>query len=269
MKYNINDIHYYVETRGDGFPLVLLHGFTGDITTWTPFMGCWEKHSTVIAIDIIGHGKTDSPKSVERYKMMSVVDDLHLIFEKLNIHKADIVGYSMGGRLALSFTMKYPHLVRKLILESSSPGLKTEEERFARKIKDEQLANFIEEKGLEAFVDYWENIPLFASQKKLPKDVQTAIREQRRKGSPIGLANSLRGMGTGVQPSWWNELPALKVEGYILTGALDKKFCRIGEEMKRLWNGAILITFEDCGHAIHVEKSEEFGKIVSRFLSES
>ena len=139
----------------------------------------------------------------------------------------------MGGRLALSYAMEYPHRVRKLILESSSPGLKTEEERKNRQIQDHKLAQFILDKGIESFVDYWENIPLFSTQKSLPEAKQQEIRKQRLQNSPTGLANSLKGMGSGAQPSWWDRLSEFEVETLLLTGSLDQKFCSIAEQMVR------------------------------------
>ena len=161
MKCDINGISYHVEQEGEGFPLVMLHGFTGDCRTWQPFYTQWSKKYKLIAIDIVGHGKTDSPGSIERYDMLSVCHDLKKILDQLEIKKADVLGYSMGGRLALSFTIQYPESVRNLILESSSPGLATEEERKNRRIYDEKLASFIQENGIEKFVEYWEKHSAF------------------------------------------------------------------------------------------------------------
>ena len=202
-----------------------------------------------------------------RHRMMSVVDDLYLLMEKLRLAKADILGYSMGGRLALSFAEKYPRKVRKLILESSSPGLKTEEERKARRERDEKLAAFIEEKGIVEFVNYWENIPLFESQKNLPASVRKKMREQRLRNSPAGLAASLRGMGTGAQPSWWDELEHLEVETLLITGSLDE-FCHCGapnaENFRACRHGLFPVY-----HAIHVEDCKKFVTIVREFLSDA
>lgn len=267
MRHVIDGIRYNVVTYGDGFPVILLHGFTGDLSTWEPFFEKWGNHSKLIAIDIMGHGKTEISNDVERYKMLSVVDDLFLLMEKLKIQKADFVGYSMGGRLALSFAAKYPTMVRKLVLESASPGIELEEERKNRMKQDEKLANFIKENGIEAFVDYWRELPLFESQKSLPLEVQAQIQEQRLGNDTTGLINSLKGMGTGAQPSWWSELSSIKVKTLLITGSSDQKFCRIAEEMEKRLEYSQWINVEGCGHAIHVENSEKFGTIVSRFLS--
>jgi 2-succinyl-6-hydroxy-2,4-cyclohexadiene-1-carboxylate synthase len=267
MYCSINGVSYYVEIEGEGFPLVLLHGFTGDSTTWKAISHEWQQKRKLIAIDIIGHGKSDSPMDVNKYDILSVARDLKQILEDLHIQTTDMLGYSMGGRLALSFAVQYPQFLRKLVLESSSPGLKTEEERQKRQIQDEKLADFIREKGIESFVQYWENIPLFASQKRLPQEQQREIKKQRLQNTMIGLSNSLIGMGTGSQPPWWNEIRQLNVETLLLTGALDEKFCQIADQMISAMPNSHIFTFEECGHAIHVEQPEKFGTIVDRFLS--
>lgn len=267
MKHIIDGVRYNVEKHGNGFPLILLHGFTGDTTTWDPYYEALGTQTKCYAVDIIGHGKSDSPGEIERYRMMSVVDDLFLLMEKLGIAKADILGYSMGGRLALSLAQKYPAKVRKLILESTSPGIKEAEERKVRVQNDEKLAAFIEEQGITDFVDYWETIPLFKSQESLSKAIKDRIREQRLKNSQRGLANSLRGMGTGMQPSWWEDLESLEIETLLLTGSLDEKFCGIARQMSEKLPRCRWETIEGSGHAIHVEDPEKFVTIVKGFLS--
>jgi 2-succinyl-6-hydroxy-2,4-cyclohexadiene-1-carboxylate synthase len=175
----------------------------------------------------------------------------------------------MGGRLALTFAVNYPEKVRKLILESASPGLRTEAERHERRVQDNKLSEKIRQEGIKNFIDYWENIPLFQSQKSLPEKIRTRIRSQRLANSIDGLANSLNGMGTGVQPSWWDELAHLEMPVLLITGNLDQKFCRIAEEMSKILPNVKWKTAEDAGHAIHVEKPELFGTIVSGFLSQT
>lgn len=266
MKVVCRDVAYHVEVVGQGEPLLLLHGFTGNVDTWSFLVPMLREHYQLIMVDIIGHGQTDSPTEVQAYAIEQVAADLVSILEKLDVSTAYVLGYSMGGRLALSLASLYPHFVRSLLLESASPGLETEEERFGRRKQDQQLAKRIIADGMEAFVEAWENIALFESQKCLPSEQKVAIRKQRLANSPVGLANSLLGMGTGSQPSWWDELEKLDMPVLLITGELDSKFCKIAERMqKRLKHGEWTI-INDVGHAIHVEDGEKFGKIIREFL---
>ncbi len=261
----VDGVRFHLDRWGDGYPLVLLHGFTGNADSWRVYDSYWRKHSRIIAIDIIGHGKSESPEEVRKYDIEVMADAIAKMLAQLQIEKVDMLGYSMGGRLALTFALKYPEKTRKLILESASPGLEHEEERVERRKQDKKLSEKIAGDGIEAFVDYWENIPLFVSQKSLPVDVRKRVREERLANSQIGLINSLLGMGTGSQPSWWNEL--YRIEAYLITGSLDDKFCRIAEKMTKQLKLSEWVKVDGAGHAIHVEKPEMFGTIVSGFLT--
>lgn len=268
MNFVINGINYHVDIRGNGFPLILLHGFTGSSSTWAAFENKWSMHSQMISLDIIGHGESDSPEEISCYEIEHQAEVIYSLMKKMNIGKADILGYSMGGRLALTFAVKYPHMVRSLILESTSPGLKTALERDERQARDFRLCELISEKGLAFFVDYWEDIPLFSSQKRLSEQKWLAIRNQRLRNNPLGLINSLKGMGTGAQPSWWDELIKIEFPVLLITGSLDQKFCQLANEMESDFRYAKWKVVEACGHAIHVENPEIFATFVSDFLAE-
>ncbi|MFT9598923.1 2-succinyl-6-hydroxy-2,4-cyclohexadiene-1-carboxylate synthase [Mesobacillus sp.] len=267
MKTMINGVRYHVEQCGDGFPLVLLHGFTGAASTWEPFCPMWGKHSTLLMIDLPGHGESESPGDMGRYDIKKVANDIKMLLDNLGIEKADMLGYSMGGRTAITFASMYPERIRKLVLESTTPGLENPADRQIRVEQDHKLAVKIETEGLERFIDFWESIPLFQSQLNLPKEIREQIRSQRLRNNPVGLANSLRGMGTGVQPPWWDKLANFEFETLLITGTLDVKFCKIAADMASKLPNATHLSIIDCGHAIHVEEREKFGTIVSEFLS--
>lgn len=266
MILQVNDIRYFVEVKGEGEPLVFLHGFTGDTTTWSKITDQLSTAYRCISIDLIGHGRTESPEDPSRYTMDHVSNDLDSILSVLEVDQAIFIGYSMGGRTALHFTMMYPQKVKSLILESASPGLKTSEERVDRRKKDHALADRIMREGMEAFVDFWEEIPLFASQKRLTEDERAEIRKQRLAQSPLGLSNSLKGMGTGAQASWWEKLGELSLPVHLLVGELDQKFVYIAEEMKKLNPDFQIMTIYNIGHAIHVEEPRKFGTIIEDLL---
>lgn len=245
--------------------IVMLHGFTGSVATWDKVAASISDYR-IVAIDLIGHGQTDSPQDVAAYTMEAQILQLDEIFQQLNLHKVILLGYSMGGRVALSFAKAFPKRVSLLILESASPGLKSEKEQAIRRSSDENLANQIEANGIEFFVNKWENIPLFATQKRLPPDVQVMVRQERLSQSEVGLANSLRGMGTGAQTSLWPYLGKLSLPVTLITGELDEKFCEIAEEMQALLPNAQHVIVNNIGHAIHVENPEQFATIVKGAL---
>ncbi|PGS56421.1 2-succinyl-6-hydroxy-2,4-cyclohexadiene-1-carboxylate synthase [Bacillus sp. AFS041924] len=262
----INEVTYSYTESGRGQTILLLHGFTGSTKTWENLINKLEQNFHVIAIDLLGHGKTDSPIHEERYKMELAAKDLYDFLIKRQIDSVHLLGYSMGGRLALYFALAYPAKIRSLILESCTAGLQSEQERYARIEQDNHLSSKILNEGIEAFVNYWENIPLFSTQKKLPSESQVKIKQGRLNQSPIGLSNSLKGMGTGIQPSLWDHLNQIKNPTLLVCGEYDEKFCLIMGKMNEKLKNSEIIKIPDAGHAIHVEQSEKFATIVSGFL---
>ena len=261
-------IEVHVETWHDEQveTIVMLHGFTGSTKTWEQVASMLPQYR-IIAIDCIGHGQTESPKDYTLYKMDNQLAVLEAVFEALQLTSFTLIGYSMGGRIALSYAVKYPGRVQTLILESASPGLRTEQERDTRKKADDALANKIELNGVTSFVNAWENIPLFASQKRLPQHLQQAIREERLQQNEQGLANSLRGIGTGMMPPMWDKLHTLSMPVTFITGALDTKFVDIAREMATSIQKVRHLIVNDVGHAIHVENPSEFATIVKETIS--
>lgn len=258
------DIHINRYNKGANEKIVFLHGFTGSTHSWDEVISHLPSTFELLAIDLIGHGGTSKPMDSGRYSAEEQIKDLHALFQQLQWSNFTLVGYSMGGRLALAYASQYN--VKRLILESSSPGLIDIEERTIRKQSDEQLANRILEEGLVSFVDFWERIPLFQSQRKLSLEKQQLIRQERLAGTEIGLANSLRGFGTGVQPSYWEKLDDLFTPTFLITGELDEKFSNLAKKMKIYFPNAAHTEVRNVGHAIHVENPELFATIVKDII---
>ena len=269
----IHGVEYYYEVtdasqgkQPDAAPLVLLHGFTGSADAWAAQVEVFSAYRPVITIDLLGHGQTDAPVDPARYGMAQSAQDLAALLTAIAPGRVNLCGYSMGGRLALYFALTYRHLVQRLILESASPGLADMAARQERSQSDEQLASAIETHGIAAFVERWEALPLFASQRSLPSTVQNRLREQRLRNRPLGLANSLRGMGTGVQPALWEQLYALSVPTLLLAGTLDQKFKVIAEQMATYLPKVKVAIIPDAGHTIHLEQPKAFQTAVINFL---
>lgn len=265
----VNDVNYTYRRWGNGPPLILLHGFTGSSKSWATLADTLTPRMDVIAIDLLGHGHTESPQSPERYTIAHVARDVAAIVDQLGIGRFSLLGYSMGGRLALFLAHRFPEMIKALILESTSPGIADAGERKVRRQQDYALAESIECDGVSKFVDRWERLPLFASQSIIPRQRRAELREQRERNNSLGLANSLRGMGAGKQPSLWSSLATITIPTMVLCGDLDEKYVRIGSQIAGSLSNCRLEVMHNAGHNIHFEQPERFSAIVSDFLQET
>ncbi|MFX3675059.1 MAG: 2-succinyl-6-hydroxy-2,4-cyclohexadiene-1-carboxylate synthase [Paenisporosarcina sp.] len=261
---NVRGLHisYIIKNPKANQTVVFLHGFTGSTKTWNEVIEQLSSDIRIVAVDLIGHGKSSTKLPIERYRIEEQVEDLKSLFDYLHLSTFTLIGYSMGGRVALAYACTYPDQLSKLLLESASPGIDDRHDRMLRIEADERLATKIENEGLVDFVDFWEQIPLFQSQKLLPDKTKMAIRSERLDQNPMGLAYSLRGIGTGQQPSYWSHLPDLPIPVVCITGEYDKKFKMIAENMTSLLKYGQHIEVLGVGHAIHVENPVQFATII-------
>jgi 2-succinyl-6-hydroxy-2,4-cyclohexadiene-1-carboxylate synthase len=262
-----NGADFHVEDHGTGPPLVLLHGFTGSSASWAPLSHDLARMHRVVAIDIIGHGASSAPEHASRYVFEQALRDLAEVTAQLGIARAAWLGYSMGGRLALGMAVDHPERVSSLILESATAGIQHEKERLQRAEADQELARRIEEVGIEMFVHEWERLPIWDSQRTLSVGVLQFQREIRLRNRAVGLANSLRGMGQGAQPSYWDRLDEIDVPVLLMAGTLDRKFVGIAGQMGVRIAGAELSVVPDAGHIVHLERPGEFLEVVREFLA--
>lgn len=262
----VNGCDYHVAIAGTGPPLLLLHGFTGSTETWAPFFPVWGKRSTLVAVDLLGHGASDCPPDPARYRVERCVADLIALVDQLGLGRVDLLGYSLGGRVALHLAVAAPERLGALVLESSSPGLVSPSERAERIRSDGGLAGLLEREGIAAFVDHWEQLPLFASQRRLPASVREALRHQRCQSNPVGLANSLRGLGVGMMEPLLDRLGEVRAPTLLVVGALDDKYRALGQAMASRLPAARLVVVADAGHAVHLEQAAAFARLVSDFL---
>lgn len=264
----MNGVQLNVERSGVGPPVLCLHGFTGSLRTWDALAEALSDRFTVLTVDLLGHGRSDAPPDAQRYSAEQTAADLVALLHQLGYERASFVGYSMGGRVALQAAVAYPHAVSALVLESASPGIAADADRYERRRSDGALAEIIEREGVEAFVGLWERVPLFASQASLPPDVLDAQRRERLQQSAVGLAGSLRGLGAGTQQPLFNRLEGLAMPVLLIAGELDAKYSRLATEMARAVPSARSAIVPGAGHNVHLEKPEEFERLVVDFLSE-
>ncbi len=257
-------------------PLLLLHGFLGSGEDWRAIAEKLVANFHVIAPDIPGHGatkpihstdasfhSTDAP--LEVYSLENVALEMLGVLDKLSIETAYLCGYSMGGRLALFMALRFPERFRKALILSATAGLRTEEERHARRASDEHLAERLETEPFEEFLAFWYHQPLFSSLREHPAFEQ--IVRKRKDGNPHGAALSLRGMGTGSQPPLWAELPRNTLTITFMAGALDKKFTVLAEKLHANTPHSALHIVPNAGHALHYESANTIVEYCNYFLS--
>lgn len=257
--------HLNVECKGDGQPLVLLHGFTGSSRAWGDFGERLVGSFKVVTVDIVGHGQSDSPPGLDHYLMSQARRDIVSAVQGAGVERAHWLGYSMGGRTALHVAAAFPEAVDRLMLVGASPGIAERPGRQARIASDAALADDIERYGVPAFVDRWENLALFATQKRLPDSVRAAIRGVRLANNPRGLAQSLRWMGAGSQPRLHEVLPSVSMPTLLLAGAEDSKYVEQGRQMAAAMPSATFVSVPGVGHAAHTEEPQFCANEVVRF----
>lgn len=246
-------------------PLVLVHGFMGSTESWGDLPARLSRRRRVIVPDLPGHGRSDRPRSPDRYGVPEIAGALARMAEGLHLGAADWLGYSMGGRIVLGGVAEGLIDPRRLILESASPGLETEAERTERRAADERLARRLEVEGIEPFVEDWLARPLFAT---LPPEVRQRAGALRRANDARALAACLRGGGTGAQRSYWRDLARLEVPTLVLTGGRDAKFTRLGDRMAAALSAGRRESVPGAGHAVHVEAPADWERAVAGWLDQ-
>ncbi len=246
--------------------IIFLHGFLGSGSDWVPIARELQDEYCCILVDLPGHGESDIEANGD--PDLFFTETVDALAEELSRTAAPepcfLVGYSMGGRIALSLLLRYPELFEKAIIVSASPGLRTEEERLSRRESDEGIARKIE-RNFEGFIEAWYEQPLFASLKNHP--IFKEVESERKINNPSNLALALRLLGTGQQPSLWDELQQNRVPIQFFAGEKDLKFVEIGRQMVNLCPDSSLEIFAECGHTLHFENRKLFLDRLTTFFN--
>jgi 2-succinyl-6-hydroxy-2,4-cyclohexadiene-1-carboxylate synthase len=235
--------------------VVLLHGFTHTGASWAPVIRALGERYSAIAPDIRGHGSASMrvPVSVE-----GVVDDLLAMVPD---GRFTLVGYSMGGRIALHVALALGGRVERLVLIGASPGIADGLEREVREEADIRLAEWIERaSSIEEVARRWESTPVLAGQ---PEVVRERTHADRLRNTPVGLARALRGLGTGALPSVWERLDELRMPVVLVAGERDEKFAAVASRMAAAMRDARVVVVPGVGHAVHLEAPDRVAELIA------
>ena len=236
--------------------VVLLHGFTHTGASWDPVIAALGERYRALAPDIRGHGSAAERAPAS---LAAVLGDL----AELAPDRFTLAGYSMGGRLALhaALTPALGTRIDRLVLIGASPGIADPDARAERRDADERLAGEVDRMTIEQFAERWARTPVLTGQ---PRDVAAAIHADRLRNKPAGLADALRGLGTGALPSLWHRLAAIRAPVTLIVGERDEKFLAIADEMAHRLPDASVVVIPGAGHAVHLEAPTRVAALIDR-----
>ncbi len=240
--------------------LYALHGFTESDEVWQDVF----RDSGIDAKCLLlpGHGSKPCPADSD------IPGTVEEIAGELPDDGVDLLGYSMGGRLALRLALDHPKKVKRLILISSSPGLQSEEAMNERSSRDDALAEILEEDGIGAFVAWWEANPVLKTVRELDPNEEATLRSRRLNHDPADLAHACRCLGQGRMEPLWERLGELQCPVLLVTGSHDKPY----KDMLQKAAGSIpqsrFRIIPVAGHAVHREQPDALLEILNEFLSE-
>jgi pimeloyl-ACP methyl ester carboxylesterase len=232
------DLHY-VE-RGQGNPILLIHGFPFDHTIWDRVAGSLEPHTRLILPDLRGFGLSPAPEGV--YTMRLMAEDIAALMDRLEIHKAILVGHSMGGYIGLAFAQVYPDRLAGLALVSSHAGADSPERRQGRL----RLAERVKRKGVKAVLEA--NLERFSPNAQ----VRELTRELILRSSGKSVIAALKGMAE--RPDFSELLAQLKVPCVVVAGSADAIISiEKAREMVQMLSRGWLVEVPEGGHMLMLE----------------
>jgi 2-succinyl-6-hydroxy-2,4-cyclohexadiene-1-carboxylate synthase len=256
-------INYQVE--GEGPPVTLLHGFTQDLHSWDELISLLPRRWRWIRVDLRGHGGSRLLPGAQ-VTMDSCHADLTSLWRRLGVRETHLVGYSLGGRLALHVASRDTLPLLSLTTIGAHAGM-DEADRPARRAADEALARRLESEPIEWFVDYWAGLPMFAGQRRRGDEFVGWVRRQRLQNDPTGLAACLRGMGGGAMEPVWSRLPQVSCRGLFIAGALDSRYVDYARQLAAAVPHGREAIVDDAGHAVHLEQPAAVALLLADHLS--
>ena len=258
---------FWGEDRGQdsgSLNILALHGFTGSGLDFAPL--AQRLPHPLLAPDLIGHGRSPAPTSVSAYRIEAAAE--HCLAWCDSAPEWVVMGYSMGGRVALRLARLLGERLKGLVLIGASPGIEQAEDRRARAVQDDALAARIETEGMAWFCDHWARHPVIQSQQSIPPELRVPMQERRSRNRAAGLAGSLRGMGQGQVAPVWQELHTIGCPTLLLTGERDRKYAAIAARMAGLIPRSQHMEIPEAGHCAHLEAVDAATTVIDAWLGD-
>ena len=271
-------------------PIVFLHGFLGNSNDWDHVIDTMPTHIPMICIDLPGHGlSTDifvNPKDGFTHTCQLIKNTL----DKLNIHPCVLLGYSLGGRVALHFAKLFSGSVKALIIESANFGLPSPDEQEQRHSADQRWAEKFQTLPIKESLTLWYEQGVFCSLSEAQKlflinsklglkleqgseqksGLESESKSKSKSKSKIdcaAIAHMLLATSLAKQNNLNKKLPVDGLPLYYLFGELDKKFKTLAVHYNQRHNQLKAIEFCDAGHNIHFEQPLNYAQEITNIYS--
>jgi len=256
----------HVEAEGQGLPVLLSGGLCTTHVNFAPQVaplvaaGC-----RVVRWDYRGHGRSGVPLEPAAYTLEQVVDDLGRAAEVASRSEPVVLGgLSFGGLASLHFALRRPERVRALLLFGSGPGFKNPEAAARWQAQCDRTAEFLETRGLEAFVAGRSGRTVVGLEPELPEARAAAAAAIAQ--DPRGLALFARLVGGPARPVM-DELGQIRVPVLVLVGELDEPYLRAADVLAAKLPHARKVVLAGAGHIANLERREAFDRALLDFLA--
>ena len=266
----INDVELFYEQTGEGTPLVFLHEFAGDYRSWETQVRFFARRNAVVTFNARGYPPSEVPEDPDAYSQAIAVEDLRGLLDHLEIRRAHVVGFSMGGSAALAFGLKYPERARSVTIagtgSGSSPG--GDNAQFLRDM--DYVAQRFESEGMDKVSEFYTSGPNRVQFKDKDLRGWQEFNAQFRDGSAKGHANTMRGVQRKRPSVYALEagLKALTVPLMIMVGDEDEPCLQPSLYLKRTVPSAALSVFPKTGHNINQEEPDLFNRVLLDFITQ-
>ncbi len=253
MNIKINDIELCYELYGSGEPIIFSHGWLDNCSVWKPQAEILAKDHTVILYDLRGHGRSDKPKG--DYSVQTMAHDLNALIQSLNLDKATLVGFSMGGAISLVCTLQNPEKVSRLVLIGSA----------ARMPKTSYILLIP-----MIFFRYQSLIKGFYPKARFNKPSQELIDAFVSSASQVSKKVAYDSLNELIKHyDIRNRVAEIKVPTLIVRGEKDPGMSKAVQYLNEHIAGSELQIILGGGHEVMVEKPEEFNRILEEFLTKT
>lgn len=268
QTFPIGEVRYQLYRQKQEDPhlpyVVFLHGFLGSGAVFLPLVSALRGVCNPVLVDLAGHGGTHFPQQVQRYHLSHQMADLETLLRSLNSSHIILYGYSMGGRLAIQFAARHPHLLQALILESTSSGTEGFSALRDRMQTDHARAREILQ-DYHGFLERWNRLPMFKGGLSDPHQYAEYMNIQRSQ-DPVSISNSMMGFSAALMPDIKALLRALPLQVMVLAGAYDQAYVHHSERLQQWIPGCTMHIVAKAAHRVHLDRPDAVTELLLAFI---